>query len=135
MVQVYSIITLPVVLDHQTICSSLKMILSKSLYLHLHPVLKMGICLGIKVEVKHFHQTILSSEAILKVDREEIYQHKGQTHYSLISLPLHVCSGSHLLHRFFRIKTFSEVRSKVSQKTMAYFHDSELTYKSKMNSP
>ena len=71
--QVYSIITLPVVLDHQTICSSLKMILSKSLYLHLHPALKTEICLGIKMEVKHFHQTILFSEAILKVDREEMY--------------------------------------------------------------
>jgi hypothetical protein len=132
--QVYSVITLPVVLDHQTICSRLKMILSKSLYLHLH-LIRMEIRLGIQVEVNHFHQTILFSEAILKVGREETYHHKGQTHYSLISLPLQICSGSHLHHRFFRIKTFSEVRSKVSQRMMAYFHDSELTYKSKMNSP
>ena len=133
--QEYSIITLPVVLDHQTTCSKLKMILSKSLYLHLHPVLKMGVCLGIQMEVNHFHQAALFSGAIPKVDREEIYQHKGKVLYSLIILLLQICSGSHLHHRFFRIKTFSEVRSKVSQKTMAYFHDSELTYKSKMNSP
>ena len=69
--QVYSIATLVVLLDHNLICSSLKMILSKSLYLHLRLILKI-VCLVVQVEVNNFHQAVLFSEAILKVDREEI---------------------------------------------------------------
>ena len=70
--QVYSIaILLVVLLDHKTICSSLRMILSKSPYLHHHLTLRI-VCLAIQVEVNHYRQTILFSEAILKVDKEEI---------------------------------------------------------------